>query len=352
MMNARDSVIQRTREKEGQSMTLEQLIDHFLRSGKIEGKSAATLEWYKFRLARFIAYLRSQSHSLLITQVVQHDGERYITSLIEQKVRWGNHPHHKPHEGEGLSMHTVHSHVRAIRSLMNWAVDQQYLPSSPFVKLPVPRLPKRLYEILTETDIQSVLTSLDERGEEGMRQRMIFLLTLDTGMRARELLDLRMNNIDLKQGMIKVLGKGNKERYIPIGQAAQKEILTYNNFYRRNPVKSAEDHLLLTADGHPMTYSALASIMRRIRAKSGLKRLHMHKLRHTCLTMMVERGTPSFVVQQFAGHASISTTESYVHLAQQRTAYRYQNASVVDGLATVQNASRRGRRSRQTNDQE
>ena len=67
MMNARDSVIQRTREKEGQIMTLEQLIDHFLRSGKIEGKSEATLEWYKFRLARFVAYLRSQNHSLLIT---------------------------------------------------------------------------------------------------------------------------------------------------------------------------------------------------------------------------------------------------------------------------------------------
>ena len=67
MMNARDSVIQRTREKVGQIMTLEQLIDHFLRSGKIEGKSEATLEWYKFRLARFVAYLRSQNHSLLIT---------------------------------------------------------------------------------------------------------------------------------------------------------------------------------------------------------------------------------------------------------------------------------------------
>ena len=84
-------------------MTLEQLIDHFLRTGKIEGKSEATLAWYRFRLARFVAYLRAQRHSLFIVQLTQHDGERYITSLLEQKVRWGDHPHHKPHEGEGLS---------------------------------------------------------------------------------------------------------------------------------------------------------------------------------------------------------------------------------------------------------
>jgi site-specific recombinase XerD len=155
-----------------------------------------------------------------------------------------------------------------------------------------------------------------------------------------------MTDVDLNNGTLKVMGKGNKERYVPIGQATQKEIDTYVHFYRPKPAVPDIEELLLTEDGVPFTYSALATTMRRIREATGLKRLHMHKVRHTALTKMIENGVPAFAVQQFAGHSSIATTEGYVHLAQQRTANRFNSGSVVDKLPAIQQLNRRGRQRR------
>lgn len=101
--------------------------------------------------------------------------------------------------------------------------------------------------------------------------------------------------------MIKVLGKGNKERYVPIGQATQQELTTYIHFYRSQPSAPAVDELSLNEDGLAFTCSGLATTMRRLRKATGLKRLHLHKLRHTAFTRMVIEGTPAFAVKQFAG---------------------------------------------------
>lgn len=325
-------------------MDLNQLIEHFLRSGQIAGKSPATTLWYQNRLSAFAEYLRSHGHSLRIPDLTQADAERYIADLMSRTARWENHPHHKPQAGRGLSRSTIQGHTRAIRTLSAWARKQGYLAHDVFHTVPLPKLPKTLYEVLNEEEISRILDSVDALNRPGMRVRTLFLLVLDTGIRASECADLKLANVDLKSGTIKVLGKGGKERYVPIGQVTQKELLTYINLYRPKPNHPDIDTLFLTADGMSLSYAALASLMRRIRDKAGLKRLHMHKIRHTALTMMVERGTPSFAVQQFAGHASISTTEGYVHLAQQRTAFQFQKASVVDGLRAIRDTNRRGRK--------
>ena len=325
-------------------MDIKQLIEHFVRTGQIEGKSPQTLLWYQRRLGAFENYLCQMKHSLRVTQLTQADAERYIAYLMNRDTRWENHPYHKPDVGQRLSINTIQGHVRALRAFSNWATEQGYLQGDVFKKLPVPKLPKRLYEILNEEEITRILNAADDLSKPGLRLRTLFLLVLDTGIRATECATLKLANVDLKTGTIKVFGKGNKERYIPIGQVTQKELMTYINFHRPKPTQPDVDNLFLSSDGAPLHYSALASMMRRMRERSGVKRLHMHKIRHTALTMMVERGTPSFAVQQFAGHSSISTTEGYVHLAQQRTAFQFQKSSVVDGLGAIKDANRRGRK--------
>lgn len=343
-MSTNPRSVESLRLKEAKLMNLSQLVEHFVRHGQIAGKSDQTSHWYVRRLGAFESYLKKQGHSLRVTQLTLGDAERYIGFLLSKDTRWADHPYHKPDVGQRLSMTTIHGHVRSLRTLSRWAFDQGYLQTDVFQKLPVPKLPKRLYEILNEEEITRILEAADALSRPGFRLRTLFLLTLDTGIRAAECAGLRLPNVDLKAGTIKVFGKGGKERYIPIGQMTQKELLSYISFHRPTPAHPDHDQLFLSEDGVPLRYDALASMMRRLRERAGVKRLHMHKIRHTALTMMVERGTPSFAVQQFAGHSTISTTEGYVHLAQQRTAFQFQKSSVVDGLDIIKNASRRGRK--------
>lgn len=330
--------------QEGKQMDLIMLIEHYIRSGRIAGKSPQTLLWYEKRLRQFTDYLRREGHSMRAQDLHREDGEGYIDDLMNRTALYQSHPHHTPVEGGKLSPHTIHGHVRAIRALTHWASEEQYLLEDPFERLPLPKLPKKLYDILSEEEINRVIDSVNNDTVRGMRLRAMLLLFLDTGLRATELSKLKLADVDLKEGLIKVLGKGNKERYIPIGQATQQELTTYLQFYRPKPAALSVDEFFLTEDGFAFTYSGLASVMRRLRKATGLKRLHMHKLRHTAFTRMVMEGTPAFAVKQFAGHSSISTTEGYVHLAQQLTANRFRSGSVVDGLNHVKEMHRRGRK--------
>jgi len=149
-----------------------------------------------------------------------------------------------------------------------------------------------------------------------------------------------------------VFGKGQKERVIPMGEAAQRELIAYVNFHRPQPASQSVKAVFLTADGVPLSYQALAGVIKRVREKSGISRLHMHLIRHTSITMMIMRGLNAFAVQQFAGHSSIKTTEVYVHLCQQLTASEFRGYSVVDGLEALQSQRRRGPRTKEEREAE
>ena len=337
--------IANARETEGQKMNLKQLIENYTRYCKVQGKTKATLKWYERRLGRFLKFMEGSGHSMLAKDVSMADGERYVMQLMGQNQKWAEHPFQKPTDGE-LSKYTVHGHVRAIRALTNWAYQQGYYADDPFANLPVPKLPKLLYEILTEEEITQMLTTAERLSDRGIRARTMLLVALDTGVRADELIGLKMDCIDFKQGTVKVFGKGQKERVIPLGEAAQREVNAYINFHRPPPADTSVKAVFLTADGVPLSYQALAGVIKRVREKSGIKRLHMHLIRHTSITMMIKRGLNAFAVQQFAGHSSIKTTEVYVHLCQQLTASEFRGYSVVDGLEAMQNTRRRGPRSK------
>lgn len=329
-------------------MNLRQLIESYLRSSQIAGKTSATLKWYQRRLGYFVSFLESGGHSMLVKDLTLADGERYVFGLMEQTSKWADHPNHKPVAAK-LSRFTIVGNVRAIRALTNWACEQELMPINPFRKLPIPRAPKLLLEILTEDEIKRILDCADSVSPRGVRTRMLLLLALDTAIRADELIGLQLDHIDLKRGTIKVMGKGRKERMIPVGQAALKELLAYLQFHRPEPANANIRNAFLTEDGMPLTYPGLAAIIRRLRMRTGIKKLHMHMLRHTSITLMIQRGMNAFAVQQFAGHSSIKTTENYVHLLQQLTASDYRPYSVVDGFASIQNLHRRGPKARAKN---
>jgi site-specific recombinase XerD len=322
-------------------MDMHQLVEGYLRSSTIAGKSSATLTWYQRRLGSFVAYLVSHKHSMKVKDLTLADGEGYVLSLMQQSHKWQHHPNQKPVAAK-LSSFTIIGHVRAIRALSNWALDNSLLTLDPFRTLPIPKAPKLLLDVLTDDEITRVMACADSLSSRGVRMRVLLLVALDTAVRADELISLRLERIDLERGTIKVLGKGSKERIIPLGQAALKEIVAYVQFHRPTPANDKIGNVFLTEDGNPLTYTGLSAIIRRIRIKTGIKKLHLHMFRHTSITMMIQRGMNAFAVQQFAGHSSIKTTEMYVHLLQHLTASDYRPYSVVDGLAMIQSLHKRG----------
>lgn len=329
-------------------MKVDQLIQLYLRTGKLEGKTESTLIWYRRRLGQFERFLQSRSHSMLLSELRQEDGEAYIAALMEQDERWQDHPNQKGHKGEKLSLYTIHGHAAVLRALSNWACQQNYLEEDPFENLPLPKVPKQEKNILNEEEIARIFNCLNPATKQGKRIHTMITLFLDTGIRANELLTLKVEDVHIDEGFIKVFGKGRKERTVPIGLTTQKALLTYIQFHRCQPAHPDIHNVFLTDKGFPLTPSALCSIIERLKRRSGVPRLHAHLFRHTALTLMIERDIPAFVVQQIAGHSSIKTTEIYMHLAQRRTNMRYQKNSVVDGLQILQRNSRKRGSSRKS----
>ena len=187
------------RAKEGQKMTLDQLIESYLRACKLQSKTTATLKWYVRRLGHFKAFVQTQGSAMMAKDLALDDGERYVIALMEQNHRWPQHPYSPPKAGS-LSKFTVHGHVRAIRALTNWATLNGYLQEDPFARLPVPKLPKKLIEILSEEEIERLFKAADSLEERGVRVRTILVVLLDTAIRAEELCGLKMDVVDLDQG--------------------------------------------------------------------------------------------------------------------------------------------------------
>lgn len=231
-----------------------------------------------------------------------------------------------------MSYYTIHGHACAIRALTRWAYDQHYLAEDSFAHLPVPKVPQLEKQILTEEEITRIFECINPTTTDGKRLRTMITLLLETGIRASECLSLKIEDVHIDEGSIKVFGKGRKERSVAIGLTVQKELMTYIDFYRPKPARPDIQNVFLTDEGFPLTLSGLGSIFERLKKRSGISRLHAHLLRHTALTMMIEREVPAFVVQGWAGHTSVQTTQIYVHLAQRRTNLKYQKNSVVDGL--------------------
>ncbi len=185
------------------------------------GKSADTITWYTRRLGQFKRFLESRGHSMLIADLQLEDGEAYVAKLMDQNERWPGHPNQKGHQGQKLSAHTIHGHVRALRALTHWAFDEHYLAEDLFARLPVPKLPKLMIQIFEDEEIERILNSINPATKQGARIRTMIILLLDTAIRADELLTLKVEDVHLDEGFIKVLGKGRKERIVPIGLTAK-----------------------------------------------------------------------------------------------------------------------------------
>lgn len=207
--------------------------------------------------------------------------------------------------------------VSGIRSFFKYLVLEDILQTDPSELLESPKTKRKLPDTLSVEELDLMMQQIDHSTAEGTRNRAILETMYSCGLRVTELVELKQSNIYTDAGFIRVIGKGNKERLIPIGTLALKYIQLYIEHVRchLSPAKQCEDILFLNRRGGKLSRVMIFYIIKDLCARSGLrKNIHPHTLRHSFATHLVEGGADLRAVQEMLGHESISTTEIYTHL--------------------------------------
>jgi integrase/recombinase XerD len=217
----------------------------------------------------------------------------------------------------GLAAHTQARMLSGIKAFYRYMLLENEIQEDPTELIDSPRLPRKLPDVLSYEDIEQIIEVIDHSTPEGIRNRAIVETLYSTGLRVTELVDLQLTNCHFDIGFIRVLGKGDKMRLVPIGQDAIKHINLYLEHVRRDmPVqKGSEDIVFLNRRGKQLTRVMIFLIIKDAAEKAGIhKKVSPHTFRHSFATHLVEGGASLRAVQEMLGHESITTTEIYTHL--------------------------------------
>lgn len=207
--------------------------------------------------------------------------------------------------------------ISGIRSFYKYALLEQITQTDPTALLEAPKLQRKLPDTLSFAEIESIIAAIDLSKPEGIRNKAIFETMYSCGLRVSEVVNLRISALYLDVGFIKVIGKGDKQRLVPIGADAVKHIQIYRNTIRNQMLirQGSEDVLFLNRRGQGLTRVMIFMILKSLVKSAGIaKNVSPHTFRHSFATHLVEGGADLRAVQEMLGHESITTTEIYTHL--------------------------------------
>jgi integrase/recombinase XerD len=220
--------------------------------------------------------------------------------------------------GFSLSASTQSRIISGIKAFFRYAVLEALMQDNPAELIEMPVLQRKLPEVLSLTEIDAMLAEIDMSKPDGHRNKALMETLYGCGLRVTELVELRLSHLHFQSGFIRVVGKGNKERIVPIGQEAQKAIEWYIEHDRKakKAPKGHEDFVFLSKSGRQLTRVMVFFIVKQLAAAAGIhKNISPHTFRHSFATHLVEAGADLRAVQDMLGHESITTTEIYTHIS-------------------------------------
>lgn len=257
------------------------------------------------------AYLRDMQKLLQFLELkkIKIAPEKITYDLLREFIAWLNEL--------GVSERTQARIISGIKGFYKFLLMEDYIENDPTSLLEAPRIGRKLPEVLSIFEIDKLVSSIDLSKPEGHRNKAIIETLYSCGLRVSELINLKLSNMYFQDGFIRVEGKGDKERLVPIGEKAIKEISFYTVNYRNHLVikKEAEDIVFLNRRGNKLTRIMIFTIIKDLTVLSGIqKNVSPHTLRHSFATHLIEGGADLRAVQEMLGHESILTTEIYTHL--------------------------------------
>ena len=313
------------------STELSNLIEGYTLCARSEGKSENTIQLTR----RSVGYLKDFLTHVGLTTNVELIGVSEIRSFIlhlKEAKRFEYHPLIKSHDRK-LTGHTINCYLRSISAFWSWLLKEGFINSNPFARIKIPKAPTKVITPFTEEQIQNLIKAIDTSTITGLRNYAIVLTFLDTGVRLGELTGLKMNDVDFRNRTLKVLGKGDKERRLPIGKRLLAALWKYQ-LYHSQPATGLINNFFLTRDGWPLTKNRVETIIKDLGREAGLQgvRCSPHTFRHTFCIQFLRNGANLFSLQQMTGHSSLEVLRGYVALAESDLQIAHEKFSPVDNL--------------------
>ncbi|MBQ9072773.1 MAG: site-specific tyrosine recombinase XerD [Bacilli bacterium] len=286
---------------------LSELIEEFLRYLLIDkGYSNNTIESYKRDLEKFLEF----NKDINVNDISNEDLKKYIKYL----------------NSNGLNEKSISRNISSLKSFYKFLLQSKITKDNPSDALFLPKIKKSLPNILTEDEVIKLL-DIELTDNFSYRNKAMLELMYATGLRVSELINLRLQDIDLSQDVIRTFGKGSKERVIPIGDYAKEYLEKYIYEYRGSMLKREVcEYLFLNNHGKKMTRQGFFKIIKKIAKEKGInKELSPHTLRHSFASHLLKYGADLRTIQELLGHSDISTTQIYTHITNEELKKNYQD---------------------------
>jgi len=291
---------------------VESTVNAFLNYSRVEkGLAANTVMAYGRDLKKFGAFMAK--HETALAAIRRDDIVDFLRSLYQQK----------------LDSRSVARHLVTLRNFFRFALSEGAVKADPTLNLESPKLRKTLPSYLRVEEVERLLEQPDLRTTLGVRDKALLELLYSTGLRVSELVGLRVGDLEMRMGCLRCIGKGNKERLVPVGRRALTAVEQYLQDARpqllhARPQGTALSFLFLNGRGGRLSRVGVWKILAAYGRRAGLRsKLTPHKLRHSFATHLLERGADLRSVQLMLGHADISTTQIYTHVVEERLKHIY-----------------------------
>ena len=268
---------------------------------KIErGLSKNTVDNYTFDLERLTRFLFENEIIISPEKINEETVQQFIYSVSKE-----------------VNARSQARIISGLKSFFSYLIFEDYRSDNPMELIEAPKIGRKLPDTLSVEDIDDLIAAIDLSKPEGERNKAILETLYGCGLRVSEVITLKISDLFFDEGFIKITGKGNKQRFVPIAKSTQKYIELYKNSIRihLNIVKGFEDTLFLNRRGRQLTRAMIFTIVKELAVKISLsKTISPHTLRHSFATHLLENGADLRSIQMMLGHESITTTEIYVHL--------------------------------------
>jgi integrase/recombinase XerD len=306
-------------EVQAQRRLIKSLIEAYLQDHLGGNHSEKTLEWHRTALTFMCLFFKEELDITQIDEVEADDISAWFTHL--RTIPGAN--------GKLRSERTVQTYARSARAFFHWLIRRGTLEHNPFDHVVFPKVGRPLIQTITTEEFEKLLLACAPPNETGplaeraaVRNRAILWLLYDTGIRVSELINVRLDDLDRKKGVVTVMGKGSKERRIALGQNCLRNLSYYLDKHRPDEEELAEwgsageDHLFLSETRQPLTKNGVEMLFKRLKARAGIigKRISPHIFRHTFAMNYLLKSNDPFSLQELLGHEDLTTVLNYIHM--------------------------------------
>jgi integrase/recombinase XerD len=263
------------------------------------GLSKNTIDNYTFDIERLMHYLTQNQVDVSPVKITEEQLQQFIYTISTE-----------------VNPRSQSRIISGLKSFFSYLIFEDYRADNPMELIEAPRIGRKLPDTLSVTEIDALIAAIDLSKPEGERNRALLETLYGCGLRVSELVELKLSDLFFDEGFIKVTGKGNKQRFVPIGPNTQKYIQFHQQRRSHLPIqKGHEDTLFLNRRGRKLTRAMVFTIIKSLAVEIKLhKTISPHTLRHSFATHLLENGADLRSIQLLLGHESITTTEIYVHL--------------------------------------